>query len=147
MSSHKHWDSKISVAIVGAGLSGLCLAQSLVQAGFDVHVYERDPSPHARRQGYRITLDHYGAAALKRCLPPRLFELVLATASAPEEVGYFRFTNQNLGEIFRLTFKADPQLAVQHALQRAAAGGVRTSGGSSRASDWRALRDVGNAVS
>src|SRR5262245_65201426 len=107
--SHQHPYSKIAVA--GAGLSGLCLAQSLLGAGFDVQLYERDPSPLARRQGYRITVDQYGAAALKRCLPPHLFDLALATASAPDDVGYFRFTNHHLGEIFKLTFKHDPQLS------------------------------------
>jgi 2-polyprenyl-6-methoxyphenol hydroxylase-like FAD-dependent oxidoreductase len=99
--------SDISVAIVGAGLSGLCLAQSLRRAGLDVQVFERDPSPHARRQGYRITLDEHGASALKKCLPPDKFEAVLATASSGGGVGYFRFTNQQLGEIFKLTFKHD----------------------------------------
>lgn len=108
--AHNHSYSTISVAIVGAGLSGLCLAQSLVQAGFDVQLYERDLSSHGRRQGYRITLDKYGAGALKRCLPLQLFDLVLATASIQEDVGYFRFTNQDLGEIFKLTFKRDPQI-------------------------------------
>src|SRR5215510_2294600 len=101
-------NQETSVAIVGAGLSGLCLAQALLRAGFDVHVYERDPSPHTRRQGYRITIDKHGAAALKYCLPPHLFEATLATSSSPGEVGYFRFTNRNLGEIFKLTFKHDP---------------------------------------
>jgi 2-polyprenyl-6-methoxyphenol hydroxylase-like FAD-dependent oxidoreductase len=111
--SHKLQNPRISVAIAGAGLSGLCLAQALLGAGFDVQVYERDPAPEARRQGYRITLDKHGARALKRCLPPHLFELVLATASAPEDVGYFRFTNRHLGEIFKLTFKRDPRMAIQ----------------------------------
>jgi 2-polyprenyl-6-methoxyphenol hydroxylase-like FAD-dependent oxidoreductase len=101
----------LSVAIAGAGLSGLCLAQALLQAGIDVHVYERDPSPHARRQGYRLTLDRHGAGALKRCLPPHLYDLVLATASSPQEVGYFRFTNEHLGEIFKLTFRRDAHTA------------------------------------
>src|SRR5262245_1462833 len=104
---HQRAGSTLSVAIAGAGLSGLCLAQALLQAGFDVHLFERDQSPHERRQGYRITLDKFGAGALKQCLPPHLFELVLATASAPDEVGYFRFTNPHLGEIFTLTFKRD----------------------------------------
>lgn len=100
--------SKISVAIAGAGLSGLCLAHSLLRAGFAVQVYERDPAPHARRQGYRITVDEYGIAALQRCLPPHLFKLFLATTSPTDETSYFRVTNQELGEIFRLTFKSDP---------------------------------------
>lgn len=100
--------AKISVAIAGAGLSGLCLAHSLLRTGFDVQVYERDPAPHARRQGYRITVDEYGLAALQRCLPPHLFKLFLATTSPTDETGYFRVTNHQLGEIFRLTFKGDP---------------------------------------
>ena len=107
MSTSQSNTPKPSVAIVGAGLSGLCLAQSLLQAGFDVQVYERDASPHIRRQGYRITVDEHGAEALKQCLQPHLFEAVLATASPRADVGYFRFTNQHLGEIFSLTFKND----------------------------------------
>lgn len=108
--------STVSVAIAGAGLSGLCLAQALLKAGVDVQVFERDNSLYARRQGYRITLDQFGTQALKRCLPAHLFDLVLATASVPEEVGYFRFTNRRLGEIFTLTFPRDPQQAVQEVL-------------------------------
>src|SRR5262249_36857250 len=67
----------LSIAIVGAGLAGLCLAQSLRREGLDIHIFERDPSPHVRRQGYRITLDEHGASALKKCLPPESFEAVL----------------------------------------------------------------------
>ena len=55
-----------SGAIAGAGLSGLCLAQYLMRAGIDVHVYERDPGPFVRRQGHRIILDRYGLKASGR---------------------------------------------------------------------------------
>jgi 2-polyprenyl-6-methoxyphenol hydroxylase-like FAD-dependent oxidoreductase len=105
-STQSQLNAKLSVAIAGAGLSGLCLAQALLRAGFEVQVYERDPSPFARRQGYRITVDEHGIGALQRCLPPHLFELFLATAGVPG--GSFRFLNQDLGEIFKLTFAADP---------------------------------------
>jgi 2-polyprenyl-6-methoxyphenol hydroxylase-like FAD-dependent oxidoreductase len=96
----------LTVAVAGGGLGGLCLAQSLAQAGIDVQVYERDPEPFARRQGYRITVDRYGRAALQQCLPARLSELAAAVAGAPG--GYFRFTNKDLRDAFKLTFKADP---------------------------------------
>lgn len=92
----------------GAGVSGLCLAHSLLRAGFDVQIYERDPAPHARRQGYRITLDEHGIAGLQRCLPPHLFQLFLATTSPTDEIGYMRITNQNLGEVFSFAFQSDP---------------------------------------
>jgi 2-polyprenyl-6-methoxyphenol hydroxylase-like FAD-dependent oxidoreductase len=85
----------------------LCLAQALRQAGFDVHVYERDPTPHARRQGYRITLDNHGMSALERCLPQDLFRRLLRIFPLFRGVGHFRFTNQDLGEIFKLTFRPD----------------------------------------
>src|SRR5205823_3619976 len=101
----------LSVAIAGAGLSGLCLGQALHRAGVPVDIYERDSRPHERRQGYRLTIADHGAAALQACLPPHLFEAVLATASSLGDAGYFRFTNQNLGEIFTMTFKNQPDRA------------------------------------
>jgi monoamine oxidase len=91
----------LSVAIAGAGLSGLCLAQALLRAGFDVQVYERDPSPDARCQGYRITVDEHGTGALQRCLPSHLFELFCATVGDPG--GYFRFLNRSSTTILRTT--------------------------------------------
>ncbi|MEV4216545.1 FAD-dependent monooxygenase [Micromonospora sp. NPDC049662] len=67
------------VAVAGAGLGGLCLAQGLVRDGVDVHVYERDSGLDVRRQGYRLHLDARAGLALQRCLPPELFRLFLAT--------------------------------------------------------------------
>ncbi len=45
------------ILIVGAGLGGLCLANGLKRSGFRVAVFERDEIPHARGQGYRLTID------------------------------------------------------------------------------------------
>ena len=64
----------LRVAIVGAGLGGLCLAQGLRQHGLAVQVYEKDAAPAQRRQGYRLRIDHNGQAALARCLPPALYQ-------------------------------------------------------------------------
>src|SRR2546430_17360099 len=65
----------LNVAVIGAGLSGLCLAQSLKKSGIDVHVYERDDSAETRRQGYRITLDELGIRGLEALHPDRLLAL------------------------------------------------------------------------
>jgi 2-polyprenyl-6-methoxyphenol hydroxylase-like FAD-dependent oxidoreductase len=73
----------LRVAVIGAGLGGLCLAQGLLRGGADVRVYERDHAVSARRQGYRLHLDARGGTALRDCLPPELFELVLATSGRP----------------------------------------------------------------
>lgn len=73
----------VRVAVVGGGLSGLCLAQGLVRDGVEVAVYERDPAPDTRRQGYRIHLDGRAGRALHACLPPELFALLRATLGAP----------------------------------------------------------------
>ena len=48
------------ILIVGAGLSGLSLAQGLVKSGFNVTVFERDESPTSREQGYRISIRSLG---------------------------------------------------------------------------------------
>jgi 2-polyprenyl-6-methoxyphenol hydroxylase-like FAD-dependent oxidoreductase len=47
----------LRVAVAGAGLGGLCLAQGLLRAGADVTIYERDASLTGRRQGYRLHVD------------------------------------------------------------------------------------------
>ncbi|MGC4878450.1 FAD-dependent oxidoreductase [Micromonospora sp. DT43] len=73
----------LRVAVAGAGLGGLCVAQGLLRAGVDVDVYERDAALHTRRQGYRLHIDSRAALALEKCLPPRLFRLFLATAGRP----------------------------------------------------------------
>ena len=71
------------VAVAGAGLGGLCLAQGLRRAGLSVTVYERDAALGSRPQGYRLHLDARAGLALRQCLPPDLLELVLATCGRP----------------------------------------------------------------
>jgi 2-polyprenyl-6-methoxyphenol hydroxylase-like FAD-dependent oxidoreductase len=73
----------LRVAIAGAGLGGLCLAQGLYRAGADVTVYERDAALDSRPQGYRLHLDARAAQALQQCLPPQAFQLFLATCGQP----------------------------------------------------------------
>ncbi|KAA1180342.1 FAD-dependent monooxygenase [Rhizobium tropici] len=77
------------VVIIGAGLGGLCLAQGLKRAGIRFDVYERDPAPDSRLQGYRIRIDVSGQRALEACLPPALFDLFRATASISPRAGRF----------------------------------------------------------
>ncbi|MFV2084174.1 FAD-dependent oxidoreductase [Micromonospora sp. LOL_021] len=100
-----------TVAIAGAGLAGLCLAQYLARAGIDVHVYERDPGPFVRRQGYRIILDRHGLAALRESLPRPLYRLALATGDEPG--GRLRFTDRRLRDAFTITFKDEPHATRQ----------------------------------
>jgi salicylate hydroxylase len=69
------------VAIIGAGLGGLCLAQALKRAGVAFDVYERDPSPASRAQGYRIRVDTQGQRALSEALSPPRYRLFHETAS------------------------------------------------------------------
>lgn len=100
-----------SVAIAGAGLSGLCLAQYLMRAGIDVHVYERDQGPFVRRQGYRIILDRHGLAALQQSLPRPLYRLALVTGDEPG--GHVRFTDSRLRDAFTVNFKDEPHATRQ----------------------------------
>ena len=79
---------KLSIAVIGGGIGGLHAALQLLQAGFDVHVYEQAPvlrevgagfvlTPNATRLLYRLGLtdklqalgvapDRLAAAALGR---------------------------------------------------------------------------------
>src|SRR4051812_29645208 len=71
----------LTVLIAGGGVGGLALAQSLTRSGATVRVFERDPSPHTRGQGYRLRIDGHGIDALQNCLPPDLFRLFERTAN------------------------------------------------------------------
>ncbi|TDV56566.1 2-polyprenyl-6-methoxyphenol hydroxylase-like FAD-dependent oxidoreductase [Actinophytocola oryzae] len=68
---------------MGAGLAGPLLAQGLVRAGFEVALYEREAAIDERSQGYRIHLDPEGVDALRDCLPPDLYDEVVATSGIP----------------------------------------------------------------
>jgi len=71
----------LRVAVAGAGLGGLCLAQGLLRAGADVTVYERDASLAGRRQGYEQQMREYGYAAVGGCAA------VAASRQAEAELG------------------------------------------------------------
>ncbi|WIM93294.1 NAD(P)/FAD-dependent oxidoreductase [Actinoplanes oblitus] len=67
------------ILISGAGIGGLALAQALRQGGLDVAVYEREPSPRSRNQGYRLHVDPNGNAGLRACLPTAVLDRVRDT--------------------------------------------------------------------
>jgi 2-polyprenyl-6-methoxyphenol hydroxylase-like FAD-dependent oxidoreductase len=96
----------MKIAIVGCGLSGLCLAQGFMKKGIEFQLFERDQDKEARRQGYRITVDEYGLKALEACLPNELFQLALSTAGQPG--GYFRILRADQREIFKIDLRAKP---------------------------------------
>lgn len=81
--------STSSVAIIGAGLGGLALAQGLKSRGISITVYEADPAPDSRIQGYRIRIDAQGQRALAEVLPPALYQLFRQTASVASTEGRF----------------------------------------------------------
>ncbi|GAA3341607.1 FAD-dependent monooxygenase [Amorphoplanes nipponensis] len=69
------------ILIAGGGIGGLALAQAARHGGLDVAVYERDPTPDTRNQGYRLHIDADGNAALRACLPARALDRVRRTSA------------------------------------------------------------------
>jgi 2-polyprenyl-6-methoxyphenol hydroxylase-like FAD-dependent oxidoreductase len=68
------------VVIVGGGIGGLTLAHGLRRRGVEVSVHERDSTPSARWEGYRIHIDRLGHRALRACLPDPQWQAFLETA-------------------------------------------------------------------
>ena len=91
-----------TVSIIGAGLSGLCLAQGLNKRGLPFRVFEAERTPETRNQGYRISLDENGIRALEDCLPTHLFDLFQATSGISG--GSFQMLRGDLKTIFRFRF-------------------------------------------
>lgn len=63
----------LPVLIIGAGVSGLALAQGLLKHDIPFRLFERDPTLEARPQGYRVRITDDGIAALEQNLSPELF--------------------------------------------------------------------------
>lgn len=117
----------VRVAIVGGGTGGLCLAHGLVQAGFDVAVYERSRTRTERLQGYRVHIDPYGSAALHECLPAAAWERFLATTGSSAHE--FAFVTEQLRKLAVLSEPpaADPA-AAHHSVSRISLHQVLSSG-------------------
>lgn len=87
----------LRVAIVGAGLGGLCLAQGLRRRRVPFEVYERDPSFDSRTQGYRLRIDEVGQRALAESLAEDLFARFRETCAVASGMG--RFLDPQLREV------------------------------------------------
>jgi 2-polyprenyl-6-methoxyphenol hydroxylase-like FAD-dependent oxidoreductase len=100
------------ILIAGAGVGGLALAQALRHGGLDVAVYERDPTPKTRNQGYRIHLDRNGNAALRTCLPAQVIDRVRRTSGINGDL-VATYTHR-LEQVTAQTFPGIPSDEITH---------------------------------
>src|SRR6185436_10242538 len=100
------------VLISGAGLGGLALAHALRRGGLDVAVFERDPTPQTRDQGYRLHIDADGNRALRACLPPDVLDRVRDTSGINGDL-VATFT-QRLEPVFAQEFPGIPDSEISN---------------------------------
>ncbi|CAD6585938.1 MAG: hypothetical protein ASARMPREDX12_002167 [Alectoria sarmentosa] len=72
--SPENGQSSSRVLIIGGGLGGLALAHGLKKSSTPFQVFEQDPTPDFRAQGYRLKINEDGAAALKSALSPEMWQ-------------------------------------------------------------------------
>jgi 2-polyprenyl-6-methoxyphenol hydroxylase-like FAD-dependent oxidoreductase len=63
----------LPILIIGAGISGLAMAQGLLKSGIPFRIYERDSALNTRLQGYRFRIHGSGQEALASLLQPDLY--------------------------------------------------------------------------
>jgi 2-polyprenyl-6-methoxyphenol hydroxylase-like FAD-dependent oxidoreductase len=81
-------------------------------------VYERDRSPDARLQGYRLNIEPVGSQALHACLLPELWDVLVATAGDPgPSMGVFDEQLRELMQEDERGASADP-VRSHHAVSR-----------------------------
>lgn len=87
------------VLIIGAGITGLVLAQALRSQGVRFTIYERDPDPSYRGRGWGLTI-HWALDTLLLLLPQNIIDRLPETYVNPVAVavGEFPFFNLRSGE-------------------------------------------------
>ncbi|MCJ1225148.1 hypothetical protein MMC12_001797 [Toensbergia leucococca] len=90
------------ILIVGAGISGLTLAQALLKEGIPFQIVEQDDSLLSRGAGWGLTI-HWALPAFLDLLPQELQERLPETYVNKEavnkgEIGNFAFYDLNSGE-------------------------------------------------
>ncbi|KAL6875203.1 FAD/NAD(P)-binding domain-containing protein [Trichoderma novae-zelandiae] len=92
------------VLIIGAGISGLLLAQQLKREGISYRIFERDADLETRGAGWGLTL-HWSLAALQSLLPSELAQRICDESSVDRwadrrgEASRFPFFNLDSGEL------------------------------------------------
>ncbi|KAL4863491.1 hypothetical protein BDV12DRAFT_206436 [Aspergillus spectabilis] len=89
------------VLIVGAGIVGLTIGQALKKKHIPFEIYERDPTPDARGQGWAITI-HWALEYLRQIVPEDTLSRIQAVQVDPDvakdDNGNFLFINLATGE-------------------------------------------------
>lgn len=90
------------VLIIGAGITGLALAQALRRHGIPFTIYERDPYPLYRGKGWGLTI-HWALDAFLSLLPQDIVDRIPETYVDPDAVakgenGNFLFFDLRSGE-------------------------------------------------
>ncbi|KAL4899408.1 hypothetical protein BDW74DRAFT_163599 [Aspergillus multicolor] len=89
------------VLIVGAGIVGLTLGQALKHRHIPFEIYERDPHPDSRSQGWAITL-HWALQYIQSLLPEETLRRIQDAQVDPDvaqnDNGNFLFINLATGE-------------------------------------------------
>ncbi|ALG09583.1 FAD-dependent oxidoreductase [Kibdelosporangium phytohabitans] len=92
----------VHVLIIGAGTGGMALAHGLRREGISVAVYERYRTRTDGLHGYRVGINSDGSRALRKLLPPELFDTFAATCAKPLTQGTM-FT-EKLSTVLELPF-------------------------------------------
>src|SRR6201992_3355242 len=93
------------ILIIGAGISGLAMAQGLLKFGIPFRIYERDAALNTRLQGYRFRIHGSGQEALASLLPADLYNRLEGSCAITPPGGiiaggsFDALRNPTLGEV------------------------------------------------
>lgn len=107
------------VLIIGAGITGLCLAQALKKNGISFSIFERDPDVSARGKGWGLTI-HWSLDTFLSLLPQHIVDKLPNIYVDPDAIkrgenGNFLFFDLRSGEA---RYKVPPNKRIRVSRER-----------------------------
>ncbi|KAH9211598.1 hypothetical protein DL95DRAFT_510811 [Leptodontidium sp. 2 PMI_412] len=122
----------LHVIIIGAGITGLLIAQGLKASGIKYTIFDEEPTPEIRKREWTLNL-HFASSDLKKLLLPNLYSRLREAYTDPnhiwKELEYTPWYNSKTGELIHRVPRTDTINISRRRMRKLCAEGIEVNYG------------------